>query len=280
MKSACAYAVIQFRPFVETGEFANVGVVLMDVEHRFMDFRLIRKYSRVTRFFAELERKVYLEAMSGFRDELERLRGYIRREALDGRRKTADVGLAQRLFAELTRTREGLVRFDHPRVILAEDPAARLEALFEHYVGRNFVTREYQERLLENRIGRLLYRAHLPFSSEKVGDDDFQVRFPFVQKKDNVVAAVIKPLYLGQDDSTQILTKGDGWISKVARLRRIRQLPEHVLFALDGPSADRERQFRAFEDIRVGLMHQAVTVVTASNDDEILRFAGGSGTAS
>ncbi|NTV10977.1 MAG: DUF3037 domain-containing protein, partial [Zoogloea sp.] len=199
MKAACAYAVVQFRPFVETGEFANVGIVMLGVEHRFFDFLLLKKYSRVTRFFPELDRKVYLEAMAGFKEELERIRELLRREALAGRRSVADQGLAQRIFSELTRTREGMLRFDTPRLVLADDPAVTLKTVFEHYVGRNFVTREYQERLMENGIARLLYHARLPFGPDKIGNEDFMVRFPFVRKVENQVVSLIKPLFLAQD---------------------------------------------------------------------------------
>jgi hypothetical protein len=274
MQAACAYAVIQFRPFVETGEFANVGMVMLGTEQRFFDFLLLKKYSRITRFFPELDRKVYLAAMANFREELERVRAYIRREALDGRRAVPDTALAQRIFAELTRTREGLLRFDAPRLVLADVPAAKLKTLFDHYVGRNFVTREYQERLLENGIARLLYNARLPFGPDKIGNEDFAVRFPFVRKQDDQVVGVIKPLFLAQEDSTHILTKGDGWVSKIKRLKRQNQLPEHVLFALNGPAPEAERRHRAFLEIQADLADQGVTTLQAGNEEGILAFAG------
>jgi hypothetical protein len=274
MQAACAYAVVQFRPFVETGEFANVGIVMLGTEQRFFDFLLLKKYSRITRFFPELDRKVYLAAMANFREELERVRAYIRREALDGRRAVPDTVLAQRIFAELTRTREGLLRFDAPRLVLADVPAAKLKTLFDHYVGRNFVTREYQERLLENGIARLLYNARLPFGPDKIGNEDFAVRFPFVRKQDDQIVGVIKPLFLAQEDSTHILTKGDGWVSKIKRLKRQNQLPEHVLFALNGPAPEAERRHRAFLEIQADLADQGVTTLKAGNDEGILAFAG------
>lgn len=273
MKAACAYAVVQFRPFVETGEFANVGIVLLGVEHRFFDFQLLRKYSRVTRFFPELDRKVYLEAIAGFREELDRIKGFVRREALDRRRKSADKAMAERVFIELTRTREGLLRFDNPRLIMTDDPQSKLEGLFEHYVGRNFATKEYQERLLENKVGRLLYKARLPFGEGKIGNDDFVVRFPFIHRDSDEVTGVIKPLFLGQTDTTSLLTKGDNWVSKVKRLRRINKLPRHVLFALDAPPHDSERRFKAFQEISREFIDLGVCVTEASNDREILSFA-------
>ena len=68
-KLACQYALLRFRPFVETGEFANVGVVLMCPEGRFFGFKLLKKYGRITKFFHQLDSKVYLTGKALFTDE-------------------------------------------------------------------------------------------------------------------------------------------------------------------------------------------------------------------
>jgi len=41
-KLACQYALLRFRPFAETGEFANVGIVMLAPEARFFGFRLLK----------------------------------------------------------------------------------------------------------------------------------------------------------------------------------------------------------------------------------------------
>ena len=156
---------------------------------------------------------------------------------------------------------------------MADEPKAKLVALVEHYIGRNFVTKEDQERLLENRVGRLLYGAHLPFGEGKIGDDDFVVRFPFIRRDEEKVTSVIKPLFVGQADTTHILTKGDGWLIKVKRLKRLNQLPQRVLFALEPPPQEAERRFRAFKEISAEFIELGVDIANASNDSEILKFA-------
>jgi len=55
-KFACQYALLRFRPFVETGEFANVGVVMLAPEARFFGYRLLKRYGRITQFFHQLDR--------------------------------------------------------------------------------------------------------------------------------------------------------------------------------------------------------------------------------
>ena len=97
-KFACQYALLRFRPFVETGEFANVGVVMMAPEARFFGFRLLKRYGRITQFFHQLDRKVYLEGRELFKEELDRFTGELRRLALDGRKTQPDIPLARNLF--------------------------------------------------------------------------------------------------------------------------------------------------------------------------------------
>jgi hypothetical protein len=275
-KFACQYALLRFRPFVETGEFANVGVVLLSPEGRFFGFKLLKKYGRITQFFHQLDRKVYLEGKALFLEELERFSAHMRRHALDGRKRTPDIAMATGLFAELTRPRDAMLQFDERRVVLAEDPKAKLKELFDHYVERNFVTRAYQERLLESSVRRLLYCADtqvgIRYHQEKVGGADFMVNFPFVRTTGNVVDRIIKPLYLAQDDSTRVLTHGGQWVDKVTRLRRRGALPEHLLFPIAAPRTE-TKAFAAYEEIRDDLKKVGVQVVAEDDEQQIIEFA-------
>ncbi|MBJ2165886.1 DUF3037 domain-containing protein [Acidovorax sp. IB03] len=275
-KVACQYALLRFRPFVETGEFANVGVVLLAPEARFFGFRLLKRYGRITQFFHQLDRKVYLNGRELFKEELNRFAAELKHLALDGRKRTPDVALAQGLFAELVRPREAMLQFDELRVALADDPKVKLNALFDFYVERNFVTKEYQERLLESSVRKLLYRANVgaAFQAAKIGTDDFEVNFPFVRKEGDQTLQVIKPLFLAQPDSTRVLTHGGQWVDKVRRLRRRGALPGQVLFPVSAPSQS-TKAFHAFEEIQDDLKAQGVVVVPAVQEDRILEFVRG-----
>ena len=277
-KFACQYALLRFRPFVETGEFANVGVVLMAPEARFFGFRLLKRYGRITQFFHQLDHKIYLNGKQLFTEELERFSANLRRTALDGRKREVNLILARNLFAELVRPREAMLQFDEQRIALADDPKAKLNVLFDHYVERNFVTKEYQERLLESSVRKLLFHAKLgnEYRQEKIGNDDFSVNFPFVHMTDGKAERIIKPLYLDQGDSTKILTHGGQWVDKVRRLRKRNALPDDVLFPITAP-APSAKQFEAFEEIRDDLQGADVQVVSANDESRIIQFVTRSG---
>ena len=275
-KLACQYALLRFRPFVETGEFANVGVVLLCPQGRFFGFKLLKKYGRITQFFHQLDSKVYLAGKARFVEELERFADHLRKNALDGRKRAIDVPLLVGLFAELTRTRDSMLQFDERRVVLAGDPKAKLNELFDHYVERNFVTKAYQERSLENAIRRILFNGNVrigaEYTQEKVGTIDFVVNFPFVHKTENVVDRLIKPLYLAQDDSTRILNHGGSWVDKIKRLRKRNALPNNVLFPVAAPREE-TKAYTAYEEIRQELVDVGVEVTQANNEKRILAFA-------
>lgn len=273
-KFACQYALLRFRPFVETGEFANVGVIMMAPEARFFGFRLLKRYGRITQFFHQLDRKVYLNGRELFREELDRFAGELRRMALDGRKREPDLALAKNLFGELVRPREAMLQFDEQRIALADDPQVKLNALYDHYVERNFVTKEYQERLLESTVRKLLFREKvgLEYRQHKIGGDDFAVNFPFVCMTDDGRAErVIKPLYLAQGDSTKLLTHGGQWVDKVRRLRKRNALPDKVLFPVTAPAFN-TKPYAAFEEIRDDLNAVQVEVVAANDENLILQF--------
>ncbi|MCA0188404.1 MAG: DUF3037 domain-containing protein [Proteobacteria bacterium] len=273
-KFACHYALLRFRPFAETGEFANVGVVLMAPDAGFFGYRLLTHYSRITRFFHQLDRGIYLRGRGLFKQEIERFAADLRRLALGDGHATLDRPLAGQLFAEFVRPREAMLQFDDQRIALADDPQAKLDALFDHYIERNFVTREYQERLLETMVRKLLVGRQLgaAYRADKVGNQEFTVNFPFVHRHDGRADRIIKPLYLAQDDSTKLLTHGGQWVDKVRRLRKRDALPEAVLFPVKAPARD-TKPYQAFEEIREDLQATGVTVVAANDEESILQFA-------
>lgn len=273
-KFACQYALLRFRPFVETGEFANVGIVMMAPEARFFGFRLLKRYGRITQFFHQLDRKVYLEGRDLFKEELDRFAGELRRLALDGRKTLPDIPLARNLFTELVRPREAMLQFAEQRVVLADNPKEKLVQLFDHYIERNFVTKEYQERLLESTIRKLLFRGQMgtQYRQEKIGTPDFTVNFPFVLMADGKAQRIIKPLYLAQGDTTKILNHGGQWVDKVRRLRKRNALPKDVLFPVTAPQTD-TKAYDAFTEIRDDLVTIDVQVVPANDENGILKFA-------
>lgn len=274
-KIPCLYSIVRFAPFVETGEFANVGVIMIAPEQRFLDFKLlIQRHSRVTHFFEQLEPKVYRATMRNLREELARVAGLLREHGFDRRLKVNDVEFAKGLFAEIIRPRETVVKFGEPRAVLAEDMGATLEELYGFYVERNFVTREYQEAVLERGLRRWLYQARIVdrFSRQEVGDEEYHVSFPFVERRGEQPVKAIKPLHLAHNQPSKILDHGGQWLFRMGQLKRRNLLPERMLFAVQGPTADGARE-RAFWEIVDSLRGTGAEVLPYADKEHILQFA-------
>lgn len=275
-KIACQYAIVRFAPYVETGEFANVGILLMAPKAGFFGFKLQnRRYKRIARFFDDLDSKLYREAIRALKDELQRVDALLNAREFDGRKRFDDIAFVRQIFAEVVRPRESILRFSEPGIVLADDPEEKLTELFGFYVERSFVTKQYQETILENGVRKWLCNANLGerFQSMTIGDENYQARFPFVEQFDHQPVKAIKPLHLAQGQPTKIREHGATWIYRVSELRARGKLPERILLPVDGPKEADERCQRAFDDIVASLRDTGAEVTEYANRRRILEFA-------
>lgn len=274
-KTLCQYTIVRFAPFIETGEFANVGIIMMAPTARYFGFKLLtRRYGRITKFFKELDAKVFRSAMNDLNEELERVHGVLKTHGFDRRLKENDIEFANGIFAEVLRPRESIVRFSEPRAVLADEPRETLKELFAFYVQRDFVTKEYREKVLEKGLRKLLFQSELGerFQPESIGDDEFHVAFPFVEMHDELLTKVIKPLNLAQEDFTKILEHGGKWVFRLRELKKRHVLPERVLLAVDGPT-ENDRRDHAYREAMEMLIDTSVTVLPYERKEKILEFA-------
>lgn len=270
-KLACRYAVVQFMPYSQTGEFANIGVVLACPVTGYFGFLLqTRKYGRVTAFFDDLPRNVYLTAVQAIHGELDRIRMLI--EGTSSRQRTEHV---REVFDALVHPREAIIRFGAARAVLATSPEVELKRLFDDYVDHAFVTPEYAERTLTRQLTDLLGSLNLPepFREERIGNDEIHARFPFVQRRGPVLHKVIKPFNLAQSEPNSIYDHGDSWVTKVKRLRARNLLPQDVLFAVAGPPETDVKRYLAFQEICSELTRLGVEPVDERSRDQIVQFA-------
>ena len=270
-KVACQYAIVRIIPYAETGEFANIGVVLACPERGFLGAKLAptNRTQRVTDFFQGLVPRIYREAIK-----------YLRAEILRVAQAVEDGELpASYAFGSITRPREALMTFSATRVILANSPDQALAELYERFIERDFATKEYHEQILTTGVRKILTGARLKgyFEDQAVGDDSFNVKFPFVSTSPDTPKVAIKPLFLGQDEPNKIFEHGGIWVNKMARLKKHNLLPLHTLFAIEatpGGVGISAKRVKAAREITDELRDLDVEVVDASDRLAILQFAG------
>jgi hypothetical protein len=276
MNTACHYALVRFMPFVETGEFGNVGVVLFSPTARYFGFKLLgQRYSRITNFFEQLDGKLLRASMQATRDELQRVCNMLKGMGTDRRMKALDRDGAIALWQEILKPRESMVRFSDSRLAMASDPQAKLGELYAYYVERNFATKEYQERLLERGVRGFLRDAQLQerFHERRIGNDEYNALFPFVESADDTPVKAIKPLRLNHAQPAQIIDHGGQWRVRIEALAKRNLLPSKVLFAVDGYETGESAQARAQREVTAALRDLGVQVQPAEDRQAVIEFA-------
>jgi hypothetical protein len=123
-QAVCNYAILQFLPYPETGEFVNVGVLVACQQPCLLQFRAEKELSaRMKAMFPRVNEQGYASAMDALQMDMERAEGGVR-----------DPQRCQFLFGELTRRRESTFRFGDVRTILTDDPQHLVVELFRRYV--------------------------------------------------------------------------------------------------------------------------------------------------
>lgn len=270
---ACRFSIIQFVPYTETGEFANIGVVLTCPQTGYFNFLLqTRKSKRVTDFFDALDRGFYMSAVRTVEEQLMRLRATAYQVSSTNKAETL-----RTLFATLVQPREAIVRFSETKVLLTNDPAQTLKEKFDHYVGHSFATPEYVEQTMNARLRDLLQGLNLvaPFKPARVGNDAVSAKFDFVQTVDSKHLKIIKALNLSQADANDIAAHGDVWRGKFARLMKMNELPNDILINVTLASPSKTAHYDLGQEIVQELSKQ-MTVIEGSGQAamrEIQKFA-------
>lgn len=275
---ACHYSVVRFAPYPETDEFVNVGVVLGCPAIGYLDFKRadLRRRGRVGRFFPELDANIYSAAMNAWADSL---KGY-RNVPTDAQTlNECDRQRQREVFKAIVHPRESILFYSNPRAILSDDPAATLDEVFGAYVERRFAhVPEFQERIMCRRLESVLRDADLLqryLLDDKVGDDLYRVRFPFVKRTPAASRPhqAIKALHLDRNNPTDILRHADEWRGIVSRLRTFNTAPDELLFILQGPRSGEVSHVRAFDQVQRDLDHDHIPHVGADANPDILAFA-------
>ncbi|SRR3990167_1092068 len=112
MKTLYQYAIVRFLPFAETGEFANIGIVLCAPDVGVFAFQLIPTPSeRVQQFFLQLDNALLPNTIELLTNELTRI------QQLAEQQSSTQVFAT---FEELIRPREQLIRYSGLRSIFTE----------------------------------------------------------------------------------------------------------------------------------------------------------------
>lgn len=268
MKQMCKYALVQFMPFVETGEFANVGVLLCVPKKGYWDFKLApTQFGRVTSFFKEMDRKVYQVALKNFAAEMCLTQKHAQAFHNEG---------SVNFFNEITRPREALLHFSAVRTLLTDSPEKELEALYERFINRGFVNKPYKEQQMVSALKKqfALENIAVKYTEKKLKAGVREFTVPLTAET-NRGLKLIKPLAFDQERPTQILEHGETWVNRLrALLEQDLVDAENILLPFDAAKNLEKERKEAFEEVKKLFKKECIALVNfEKNSNQIIRFA-------
>jgi len=264
---ACKYAILRFMPYPETGEFANVGVVVVAPKRNEFEFLLeTRKAKRLTDFFEHLDRQVYRDAIAAFYKELDFLKQQVINCQLD----------AANAFSLIAQPRETILAFGEVRgaLIEAENTQQITKQLFAHYAEREFAKQSNYEAQLQAKVKKLVKSLDLKreFVQASIQNKGLEVKFELAQlDHKGAVERVIKPLSFHQDEAKAVFRHADTWLPKLRRLKAFDLLPSDLIFPFE-EVVKGEQQAEAIEIVKADFASFG-DVVAANDDAKIREFA-------
>ncbi len=266
-KYACRYAIVQFMPYPETGEFANVGVIVAVPQKNLFAFQLeMKKCTRLTQFFQHLDRKVYVASVKALAQELEFLQKQVQNAQLS----------AQQAFDLMVRPLEAMLRFSKERVKMTPTPEVEAQVLFDRFVLHNFAQNKNYDAALQARVGRLVNSLNLKekFTRRELGSDWYHVKMPLVQDKGDGLLRAIQPLHFDRSEPGKIIDHSNLWLGKLDTLRDLGKLPKDMLMPVEKPDLGQRDLEEAWLLAEKKLKNFA-DLTEASNEKTIKAFAKG-----
>jgi hypothetical protein len=252
-------------PYPETGEFANVGVIMLVPKANRFAFVLETKHTkRLNGFFRHLDVGVYKAAIGNYQKELT----YLELQVNEGKLN------ANEAFGLMVRPREAILSFGEPRgALLAGSPEKALDKLYQDQVYHDFASKTDYENKLKSRVKGMVKGLQLqrPFVEQHIDHKGFKVNFELAQLENTKVDRVIKPLSFLQLEAKQIFAHADFWLAKLKRLKQFGLMPRDIIFPIEVSAANEDacdamnlvkRDFKNIGD-----------VVDASSETEIKGFA-------
>ncbi|WP_392423279.1 DUF3037 domain-containing protein [Eikenella halliae] len=270
-KLAMRFAVIRFMPYVQTREFANIGIVLTCPQTGYFNYKIEPKYARLSRFFRHFSGTVYRTATLAFANELERIKQVL--EASYGQPEAFRAALDH-----IARPREAIILTGEIGVTSAVSEEQELFRLFDYYVCHSFA-KDQPEAVLTRQIQamvRNLKPAHPFYYEETLGDKNgFHAKLPIVQKEESgKVLKIIKPIYFGQKDPAEIYHKSDAWLAKIKRLRQQGYIERPaILFPYMPPENPERYQQVALNTVLKELADHDIYTVPQADKQAIAEFA-------
>jgi hypothetical protein len=154
---SCMYYLVRYVPHAEREEFLNIGVLLHSPEEQFLDCLFTDDLRRIKRFHPQADLEFLRDLQSYFEQQIQQ-----HEENLPG------------FLEELRQSLSHLVQLAPERPVLASEPAAQMQQLFERLVGKrqaDFPAADTRMRIKQRLVEALRH-------AQVLDDKRFEKRIP------------------------------------------------------------------------------------------------------
>ncbi len=237
MKTAYTYTLFRYVHDVASGEFANVGVVLLAPEARYAGALCRGTHGRVSRFFPDMERDGFKSLMGYIARRVEELGERLRGE-LPLEQAPSDAGVLARSILPHD---DSSLQWSPVGGGLCEDPDQKLEELYQRYVTRyddKTTNKGRDDGEVWMRFKRSLDSKHVTarLQPKKIAGADDEVEFNHAYK--NSQWHCFEPLSLDLAQADSIKQKAHRWLGQMVG---VQDTPEkfRVYFLVGAPKDER-----------------------------------------
>ena len=224
-KYACKYVVLRFAPYSDTGEFANVGVLLYSKNHNSFVFKLDMTDvgARVSKFFHIDDKKVFKFAMASYQKELVFIQEQVNHHHMT----------AQHAFDFLVKPRATLLRFSEVRTVITDSIDDTLNSIFARMVSHSSASqarnRQKLSSLLRSQLDSLCLER--PFKQHTFTKSVFEARYDFIQlSEQGEPLKLIQPIEINDRlTPKEIFGVVDNNEVRLNRMASLELLPKKVL---------------------------------------------------
>lgn len=229
------YQIVRYIHDRVTSEFVNVGIIVFQKETRFLQGRFISRYSRISKFFHEVNGTNLLSSLRQFDHQL----------------KIEAFGLNE-LFSDyqtLTDITNTILQPDDSSIICSElfvgidiNPLIALEDLFERMVNKYF-EEEASELHNDEWVWKKLYKRHFDqqgitkFLKPYTIETDFD-RLEFTNAWKNGVWNVFQPISFDLKRTDTLKNKVYKWSGKLSAIEKTNN-PLNIYFLSKKPAAQK-----------------------------------------
>lgn len=266
MKTVCHFHVIRFMPFFETGEFANIGVVMYSPSTGFFEYQLApNNFGRIKSFFKELDNDLYKLMLESIQSEFEYIKELIAYEHHD----------TTSIMNELTRPRDGMVLYSNKRSVLTNNPELALENEYALNVGRVFASRIDFEQKMASEIRSWITPEIVGarYKKQKLNANFFEFDLPLVAQVADEIKA-IKPLAFRQKNALLASDHINTWIGRAKNLIKAGTVKNHnLLFAMQPPAKNDDDIVNIYGDAVHELKIHQIPCIEYDNKKGLIEFA-------